>query len=74
MYDFHVNIIFYVKTNAYNKFNILIGERPSSFETMKYSRDVISMVLFLYETFNAYIHVLLYCSGFRENCSMNRTS
>jgi hypothetical protein len=24
MYDFHVNIIFYVKTNAYNKFNTLI--------------------------------------------------
>lgn len=33
-----------------------IGERPSSFETMKYSRDVISMVLFLYETFDTYLY------------------
>jgi len=37
-----------------------IGERPSSFETMKYSRDVISMVLFLYETFDTYLSTLYY--------------
>lgn len=53
-----------------------IGERPSRFETMKYNRDVISMLLFLYETFDTstkciYIRtyivcVYIYYSGIRE--------
>lgn len=37
-----------------------IGERPSRFETMKYSRDVISMVLFLNLQYLYPLYIILF--------------